>query len=95
MNNELKNAMKQIQLDCWKVDLTKFQVKASEAKIDIQIEMNKHIRSIGMMIEICSLMLLEFTNIKNFALDPIELGLENAMLALGYSMDDARKQFNL
>ncbi len=83
----------QAQLDRWKSDLIELNSKALLASADIRLEMNKHIRSIGNMLNECEKMLINDNTNKSKAINSINLGVESALSTLKHSVIDATVKF--
>jgi hypothetical protein len=83
----------QAQLDCWKADLIKLNSKALLASAEIQLEMNKHIRSIGYMLNECEVMLKSSNMANKKPFDSSDIGMESALSTLKYSVIDATAKF--
>lgn len=83
----------QAQLDCWKKDLSKLNTKALLASTEIRFEMNKHIRSIGNMLNECEEMLTSNYKMNKKSIDSNDIGMESAFSTLKYSVIDATAKF--
>lgn len=92
-DKELYHQKRQAQLDEWKADLDKLKAKAARANAESQIEMHKHIRKLGTMLDDNSTMLSEFSKASGEAWDSIKIGVDTAWEALKCSFGDAQKKY--
>lgn len=92
-DRELYQQKKKAQLDEWKADLAKLKAKAARSSAESQIEMHKHIRSLGDMLDDKSTMLSDFSKASGEAWDSVKMGVDTAWEALKASFGDAKNKY--
>ncbi|MCI0653690.1 MAG: hypothetical protein L0Y39_04350 [Methylococcaceae bacterium] len=81
------------QLDEWKADIAKLKAKASGAKADAQIAMNKHIEALERRLEDAQVKLSELVNASDNAWNSVKTGVESAWNSLRFALSDAASKF--
>lgn len=83
----------QAQLDEWKADIAKLKAKASGAKADAQIAMNKQVEALERKLQDAQAKLSELAEASEDAWDSVKKGGESAWDSLKSAVSDATSRF--
>ncbi|GJQ58993.1 MAG: hypothetical protein D8M57_02610 [Candidatus Scalindua sp. AMX11] len=92
-DKELYQQKKQAQLDEWKAEIDKLKAKASGASADVQLEMNKQIKTIESKVIEGKKKLSELAEAGEDAWESIKEGVESAWNSLKSAVSDAAAKF--
>ena len=90
---ELYQQKKQAQLDEWKAEVDKLKAKASGARADTQMELNKQIEALEGKIEEGQTKLAEIADAGEDAWESIKDGVESAWDSLNSAFSEAADKF--
>jgi hypothetical protein len=90
---ELYKQKYQAQLDEWKAEIAKLKAKASGAKADAQIEMNKQVKELEHRMEGASAKLSELAGAGEDAWDSVKKGVDSVWDSLKSAVRDASSRF--
>jgi hypothetical protein len=92
-DKELYRQKLQAQLDEWKADVAKLKARASGAKADAQIEMNKHLKELDHRMHEASVRLSELATASEGAWDSARKNVESTWAALKAGVSAASAKF--
>jgi chromosome segregation ATPase len=90
---ELYKQKFQAQLDEWKADIAHLKAKASEAKADTQIAMNKQLEALEHRLEDAQAKLSELAGASEDAWDSVKKNVESSWNSLKSAISDVASRF--
>lgn len=90
---ELYKQKIQAQLAEWEADIDKFKSKASGASANVQLELNKEIKTLKVKIAQGKTKLAELADASEDAWESIKEGVDSAMDSLKAAVNDAKSKF--
>jgi len=90
---ELYQQKMRAQLDEWKAEIQKLEAKAAGARADVQLEMNRHIRTLKNKIEEGRTKLSALSGATEDAWESVKEGAESTWNSLKASFRDAASKF--
>lgn len=92
-DNELYRQKHQAHLDEWKADIAKLRAKASGAKADAQLAMNKQVATLDRRLENYQAKLSELAEATEDGWDSVKKGVESAWDSMKSAIADATSKF--
>ena len=92
-DRELYQQKLQAQLDAWRADVSKLKAKASAASADVQLEMNKQIRTLESRLEEGKAKLAELGAAGEDAWESVKDGVESSWGTIKSAFSDAISKF--
>ncbi|MFA7566936.1 MAG: hypothetical protein WCY01_07895 [Alkalispirochaeta sp.] len=92
-DKELYRQKKQAQLDEWQADVDKLKAKVSRADADVQLKMNKQIRTLESKIADGKAKLSQLAEASDAARESLKEGVESAWDSLKSAVSDAASKF--
>jgi hypothetical protein len=92
-DKQLYQQKKMAQLNEWKADLIKLKAKASRLDAEAQLEMHKHLRTLGSVIDENKSLLSQLSDASGEAWESVKHGVEAAWESLRASIHEATAKY--